>query len=166
MAAGGKLISFSAAHMRSEKKALHRQEENMKSGILWIGLLVGLIITAGVDLFILPMIGVFDMTATGNNNILDWCGKTNLESTLDRRSPETTLPATVNINEGFELYRSTCLHCHGARNASREQWAQSMSPKPPKLWEKEFGNSPDGELWYTIKNGIRMSGMPAFGPSH
>ena len=32
--------------------------------------------------------------------------------------------------------------------------------------QKETQNKSDGELYYTIANGIRLSGMPAFGEEH
>ena len=32
--------------------------------------------------------------------------------------------------------------------------------------QKETQNKSDGELYYTIENGIRLSGMPAFGEEH
>jgi hypothetical protein len=32
--------------------------------------------------------------------------------------------------------------------------------------KKETQNKSDGELYYTIENGIRLSGMPAFGEEH
>ncbi len=38
-----------------------------------------------------------------------------------------------------------------------------MYPKPPDMRTAETQNKTDGELFYTIYNGIRLSGMPAFG---
>ena len=32
--------------------------------------------------------------------------------------------------------------------------------------QKDTQNKSDGELYYTIENGIRLSGMPAFGEEH
>lgn len=39
-------------------------------------------------------------------------------------------------------------------------------PKPPDMRQQETQNKSDGELYYTIENGIRLSGMPAFGEEH
>jgi hypothetical protein len=39
-------------------------------------------------------------------------------------------------------------------------------PKPPDLRAAETQNKTDGELYYTIANGIRLSGMPAFSEIH
>ena len=137
----------------------------MKSGAFWAGIIGGLFIAVVVAL-VLPFIGVFDMTATGSKNILDWWGGTNLESTIENRAPKTALPTSANVDAGFEHYRGTCLHCHGAPDAPREGWAKSMLPMPPELWHEEQQKMADGELFYVINNGIRMSGMPAFGSEH
>ncbi len=138
----------------------------MKAGSFWFGLLVGLILTIVGAVFVLPMLGVFNITALGKPNILDWWGDTNLDKTLDRRAPKTKIPSTANSSEGFEHYKSTCLHCHGAPDAPRESWANYMLPMPPHLQEEDTQQMPDGQLFYIIGNGIRMTGMPAFSPTH
>ena len=42
-------------------------------------------------------------------------------------------------------------------------YGKTMYPRPPNMRQKETQELSDGELYYTIKNGIRLSGMPAFG---
>lgn len=41
-----------------------------------------------------------------------------------------------------------------------------MYPKPPDMRRAETQGKSDGALYYTIQNGIRLSGMPAFGQEH
>jgi mono/diheme cytochrome c family protein len=138
----------------------------MKRGSFLSGILGGVIISVLVGLLLLPMIGVFDMTATGENNILDWWGNKNLQSTLKRRAPETKIPDAADPSRGFDHYKSTCLHCHGSPDAQRESWANNMLPMPPHLQKADTQNMSDGALFYIISNGIRMTGMPAFIPDH
>lgn len=135
----------------------------MKSSSFWLGILGGMFIAALFGVFALPAIGVFNVTATGDRNILDWWGKTNVHSVISRSAPETALPATADPQEGFTHYRATCLTCHGAPDAPRREWANHMLPKPPELWKEEVQHYSDGELFYIVNNGIRMTGMPAFG---
>ena len=137
----------------------------MKGGSILFGIMAGLIIALLVGLLVLPMIGVFDMTATGEKNILDWWGNTNLQSTLRRHAPETKLPDNADPSQGFAHYKSTCLRCHGGPDVTRENWANNMLPMPPHLY-KDTQEMSDGALFYIISNGIRMTGMPAFGPDH
>lgn len=138
----------------------------MKGGSFLSGILGGLVLAALVGFFVLPMLGIFDITATGKPNILDWWGNTNLHNTLSRDAPKTKIPATADPSKGFDHYMSTCLHCHGGPDAPRETWANNMLPMPPDLQQEHTMHMSDGELLYVIGNGIRMSGMPAFGPDH
>ncbi len=138
----------------------------MKGGSFLFGILAGIIITVSVGLFVLPMIGIFDMTATGEKNILDWWGNTNLQITLRRNAPETKLSDTADPSQGFAHYKSTCLRCHGGPDAARENWANNMLPMPPHLYKEDTREMSDGALFYIISNGIRMTGMPAFAPDH
>ncbi len=47
--------------------------------------------------------------------------------------------------------------------------ARTMFPRPPQFWVKhqngdmDVGNDPVGETYWKVKNGIRLSGMPAYG---
>jgi len=40
---------------------------------------------------------------------------------------------------------------------------RKMYPRPPDMRLPETQQQPDGMLYYTIKNGVRLTGMPAFG---
>ncbi len=42
-------------------------------------------------------------------------------------------------------------------------FGKGMYPKPPYLRLSRTQELTDGEIFYIIENGIRMSGMPAFG---
>ena len=42
-------------------------------------------------------------------------------------------------------------------------FGKGMYPKPPDLRLSHTQKLTDGEIFYIIENGIRMSGMPAFG---
>jgi mono/diheme cytochrome c family protein len=55
-----------------------------------------------------------------------------------------------------------CVNCHGAPGASWAKFSEGMRPDPPDL--KELANERDPEqLFWVIKNGINMTGMPSFG---
>lgn len=138
----------------------------MRSGAFWVGVLGGALAAALIGLFAVPKLGLFDMSATGSPGILDWWGNTNWESSLEWRAPDTELPATADADEGLEHYAATCLECHGAPDAERAEWAHHMQPTPPKLWEKGTQGMSDGQLFHVIREGVRMTGMPAFGPEH
>lgn len=62
---------------------------------------------------------------------------------------------------GLALYREHCLQCHGAPGVAPAPFALGMTPLPANLSysAKTFSAA---ELYWTVANGIKMSGMPAW----
>ena len=69
------------------------------------------------------------------------------------------------IATGLDHYRENCLMCHGAREIAGAELSKGLNPSAPSL-DKGEKNTPDGELFWIIKHGLRMTPMPAFGPTH
>jgi len=59
-----------------------------------------------------------------------------------------------------------CRLCHGAPGYAQTQVAKGLYPKPPEYKSKNVQRWRDAELYWIIDNGIKMTGMPAFGPTH
>ncbi len=77
-----------------------------------------------------------------------------------------TLPTdSAALEHGFEHFHAMCVQCHGAPGLDRGEPGQGMTPTPPRL-EEEAHEWSDGELFWITKYGIRLAGMPAFGPTH
>jgi hypothetical protein len=70
------------------------------------------------------------------------------------------------IKVGFREYHAMCRSCHGAPGYPQAEFAQGLYPKPPNLGSKDMPQLNDAELYWVVKNGIKMTGMPAFGPTH
>ncbi|MGH6795126.1 MAG: c-type cytochrome [Methylocella sp.] len=69
------------------------------------------------------------------------------------------------VRQGFKDYDTMCVVCHGAPGKERSDIGKSLRPEPPNLAEASQQWS-SAELFWIVKNGIRMTGMPAFGPTH
>jgi len=54
-----------------------------------------------------------------------------------------------------------CVNCHGAPGVEWAKWSEGLRPDPPDLKEISGERRP-GELFWVIKNGIRMTAMPSF----
>lgn len=65
--------------------------------------------------------------------------------------------------EAMAHFADHCAVCHGNNGSGQTMFGKGMSPKPPDLRLPRTQNLSDGEIFYIIENGIRMSGMPAFG---
>lgn len=76
-------------------------------------------------------------------------------------------PTQANFVEGAKIYVAQCASCHGTPNRTVD-YARWMFPSTPALWKSHragvVGVSDDepGETYWKVKNGIRLSGMPAF----
>jgi len=68
------------------------------------------------------------------------------------------------LKPGLEHFARYCAMCHG--NDGSGQGAaigRGLFPKPPDMRAAATQNLTDGEIFYIIENGIRFTGMPAFG---
>ena len=83
------------------------------------------------------------------------------------------MPATVpmaaseeNFIAGAKNYRTYCAMCHGLPGQPETAIGAGEFPKPPQLFKgKGVSDDPAGETYWKVANGIRLTGMPAFGKS-
>jgi thiosulfate dehydrogenase len=72
-------------------------------------------------------------------------------------------PSDEDFASGARIYRENCAVCHGVLDESRTAIAKGMFPRPPLLLHgKGVTGDPAGETFWKVKNGIRLTGMPAF----
>lgn len=77
------------------------------------------------------------------------------------KNPVTETPEV--IHEGMAHWADHCATCHANNGAGDTMYGKTMYPRPPDMRRKNTQKMSDGQLYYTIKNGIRLTGMPAFG---
>jgi mono/diheme cytochrome c family protein len=68
------------------------------------------------------------------------------------------------LKPGLEHFARYCAMCHG--NDGSGQGAaigRGLFPKPPDMRAAATQDLTDGEIFYIIENGVRFTGMPAFG---
>jgi mono/diheme cytochrome c family protein len=83
----------------------------------------------------------------------------------DADRPAPLEASEQNLLAGARVYRENCLVCHGAPGEARPSaLAAGMFPRPPRLMPPHKGvtDDPVGETYWKVKNGIRLTGMPAF----
>jgi mono/diheme cytochrome c family protein len=79
---------------------------------------------------------------------------------------QITLPTdAAALARGREHYVENCLPCHGAPGVKAAEFAQGMNPAPPAI-DGALQGYTDAQLFWAIKNGLRATGMPAFGVNH
>jgi mono/diheme cytochrome c family protein len=75
-------------------------------------------------------------------------------------------PIAENLSEGREHFADHCATCHANDGSGDTEIGQNLYPKPPDMRTRETQNLTDGELFYIINNGVRLTGMPGWGESH
>ena len=58
------------------------------------------------------------------------------------------------------------MDCHGAPGVEESEFGEGLNPPAPDLTLPAMQRMRDGELFWVVSNGIRMTGMPAFSPTH
>ena len=56
-----------------------------------------------------------------------------------------------------------CAACHANNGSGETEMGKHMYPQAPDMRGVDTQNLSDGELFYIIQNGIRLTGMPAWG---
>lgn len=93
------------------------------------------------------------------------------DQSIKRHSEGINVPQSLDdpkLRElGFHHYHEMCRLCHGAPGYERNEFAQGLYPNPPHLasgaLQKEWN---DAQLYWIVKNGLKMTGMPSFGVTH
>jgi mono/diheme cytochrome c family protein len=66
------------------------------------------------------------------------------------------------IKEGMEHFADHCAVCHGNDGSGDTEMGRGLYPRAPDMRLPVTQNLSDGELFYIIENGVRLTGMPAW----
>jgi cytochrome c553 len=77
--------------------------------------------------------------------------------------PPAGFDAQANVQAGAKAFRARgCTNCHGGPGVDWAKFSEGLRPDPPDLKEVVNDRAP-AQLFWVIKNGINMTGMPSFG---
>ncbi len=85
-------------------------------------------------------------------------------SARDEKNPFA--PTPEGLQEARELFTNHCAGCHGMDGNAQSEIGQNLYPKAPDLRLPVTQDLTDGEIHYILKNGVRLTGMPALGTPH
>lgn len=133
-----------------------------------IGVIFGvLLVVAGAAAVIVT--GAFNTAATAPPGKLEkQIAGYALDRSVAKRAPQRKNPFTATpevLREALGEYREHCLLCHGAPGVDAGEIGSGLNPAPPDLTIPKVQARSDGELFWLTSEGIRMTGMPAFGPT-
>jgi len=130
------------------------------------GIISALIIAAAL-LFIYS--GVVDVAATAPHTAATrWVLHTAMRASVQRHAEGVKAPPLTDplmVQTGMRHYREMCIACHGAPGVKPGEIAHGLTPTPPDL-AKSVRHWSAPQLFWIVKHGVKMTGMPAWGPTH
>ena len=127
---------------------------------------VGLIVAVGAAVFFFG--GFYNIAASEDDpGIVNWALIQVREASIQRHARGDTPPIKLDdpatIREGArEFLEHGCANCHGGPGVEWAKFSEGLNPGPPDL--KDIGNDDEpAHIFWVVKNGIRMTGMPSFG---
>ena len=134
--------------------------------------LTTLIIAVAVALLVIvgyAYSGLYDVSASSSHSgFVDWLLSTTSHASIERHAGDIEAPDLDDealVLAGINDFNSMCAGCHGAPGKDPEAMGQGLNPPAPDLAEEAAELTP-AELFWVTKNGIRMTGMPAWGATH
>lgn len=132
-------------------------------GFLW------LVVIAVISGVVVMYAGVINVAATNPHHpVTDFILSTTMDNSVRAHAKGITAPPlddTQMVMEGFRHYREMCVDCHLAPGIDSTEISEGLLPRPPKLQDEVEEWTPE-ELFWITKNGVKMTGMPAWGPTH
>jgi mono/diheme cytochrome c family protein len=87
-----------------------------------------------------------------------------IDASMERHAPRIANPLTPsdqNLEDGMKLYTMNCALCHGGFDRKPSPLAASFYPPPPNFIS-DPPDDPEWHVFYTIRTGVRYTGMPAW----
>jgi len=130
-----------------------------------LGILLSLAAAAVVAAAAVLYAGLYDISATDQHlRPTFWLLQTGLRESVKQRADEIEPPPLDDpalAARGLHHFRAHCVQCHGAPGVAPEPFALGLTPLPGSLSDtaREWTTS---QLYWVIRNGIKMTGMPAW----
>lgn len=109
--------------------------------------------------------GLYDISATDQHLRPTFAAiRVTMERSVERRAKGIEVPPLgdpAQVARGFALFRAHCVQCHGAPGVAPEAFALALRPLPTPLVRTGRERSP-GYIYWVLKHGIKMTGMPAW----
>jgi mono/diheme cytochrome c family protein len=129
--------------------------------------LIGILIAAVVLLFlVMPRM---QWNATARPSATEgWVARYVLRKWIHANAPDERnplQPTAENLREGENEYDEHCAVCHALDGSARNRLGGDFYPPIPRL-SRGASFLSDGQIYFIVGNGIRMSAMPGFGTTH
>ena len=130
-----------------------------------IGAAIAIVLVVPLSVFAYVKSGIFNVGASSpHTKLTTWLTHETMIHSVHRQARSILAPAGTSADQlfaGFCAYETHCVACHGAAAVARQPWVSGMEPQPPYLLD-ETQRFTAPQLFWVIKNGIKMTGMPSW----
>ena len=130
------------------------------------GLLIVLLAAAGMFVWS----GIFNVSANEKHwDITTRLLETVRERSIHARSGDIEVPPLDGqdmLSRGAKNFSAMCAQCHLAPGMEETELSLGLYPAPPVFYRSEHGIHDPAATFWTIKNGLKLTGMPAWGAFH
>jgi mono/diheme cytochrome c family protein len=130
-----------------------------------IGAAIALLALVPVGVVAFVKSGIYDVAASKpHTKLTEWITHETMIHSIRRHAQAIKAPrrsSGAQVMAGFCTYETHCVACHGAPAIAREQWVSGLEPSPPYLLDATSHWS-SAELFWIVKHGIKMTGMPSW----
>ena len=138
----------------------------MKAFLAGVAVTIVILLAGG---YVFISMGLMPANADGKPPALEkWMARKSLRASIQKEAPQGPGPVAMtaaNLTEGVKLYAQNCAVCHGASDAKASNIAVGLYQHAPQLAEDGVEDDPEGKIFWKVKHGIRLTGMPAFSPT-
>ena len=155
----------------------------LRAGLGWLRpLTYGSVMSRGNAIFLAVVVAIVLIALAAasilHNGLSARANPTALEIMLARNARHLAIPARAreiqnpvadtqeNVRDARLHFADHCAVCHANDGSGDTMMGRNLYPKPPDLRQEETQKLADGELFWIIENGVRFTGMPAFGGAH
>jgi mono/diheme cytochrome c family protein len=124
---------------------------------------IAIVVTVAVGVYVFG--GFYNIAASVDDlGVVDWVLVRVREASISRHAGETSVIKLEDpqvIRAGARVFaQQGCANCHGGPGVDWAKFAEGLNPGPPDL--KDVATLAPEQLFWIVKNGIRMTGMPSF----
>ncbi len=130
-----------------------------------------LIVAALLVTFLVAWSGLFNVSAKEKHwsittNLLEFVRERSIEVRADDIEVPKNLSDTDMISKGAKNFDAMCAQCHLSPITQPTELSIGLYPQPPVFYKAKHGDHNSQNTFWVIKNGLKLTGMPAWGDFH
>jgi mono/diheme cytochrome c family protein len=139
----------------------------MTRNLVWLAAgAIGILLTLGLGGLIFLKTGANGFSARSEPSFLETLAAEQARSMAmppgSKDRPNPIAKSKDVLDEAMAHWADHCAVCHGNDGSGQVEMGRQMYPHAPDMRKEGTQKLTDGELFYIIENGIRLSGMPAW----